>query len=191
MSTDSIVNSTPLVTGESEEWRDIPGFPLYQVSNLGRVRTRRPWGPHERPRRHWHVLKPWANNRGYLSVALCRVSHERGVNRLIHRLVLEAFVGPCPPGMEARHLLSNDVTDNRLCNLSWGTRSQNQGDRVAHGTDRRGSRHYLTRLTEDDVRRIRELSAAGARGCDLARQFNQRPENILKICRRLTWRHLP
>ena len=46
--------------------------------------------------------------------------------------VLEAFVGPCPPGLEACH--GNDVADdNRLENLRWDTRTENQLDRVRNG----------------------------------------------------------
>lgn len=51
----------------------------------------------------------------------------------IHRLVLESFVGPCPLGNECRHLNGNPM-DNRLDNLKWGTRSENQLDAVQHGT---------------------------------------------------------
>ena len=46
----------------------------------------------------------------------------------VHTLVLEAFEGRCPPGMECRHL--NDISfDNRRSNLAWGSRSQNIRDR--------------------------------------------------------------
>ena len=48
---------------------------------------------------------------------------------LVHRLVLLAFVGPCPVGMEGCHF-DNDATNNRLSNLRWDTLSNNQKDRV-------------------------------------------------------------
>lgn len=58
----------------------------------------------------------------------------------VHVLVLEAFVGPRPPGMECLH--SNDVgTDNRLSNLRWGTHSENLNDLVRNG------RHYWAQKT--------------------------------------------
>jgi len=52
--------------------------------------------------------------------------------RYIHHLVLEAFVGPRPPGTECCH--RNDIkTDNRLENLRWDTSSANMYDRVRNG----------------------------------------------------------
>lgn len=63
------------------------------------------------------------------------VQFSRGKTRVtpfVHRLVLEAFVGPCPEGMEGCHD-NGDSLDNRLENLYWGTRSQNNMDRVRHG----------------------------------------------------------
>ena len=63
---------------------------------------------------------------GHLTVQI------KGRSRWVHHLVLEAFVGPCPPGLQCRHL--NDVgTDNRLENLVWGTSSENAVDMVNNG----------------------------------------------------------
>lgn len=56
-----------------------------------------------------------------------------GENGLVHRLVLEAFVGPCPEGQEGCHN-NGDVLNCRLTNLRWDTKSSNNLDRVKHGT---------------------------------------------------------
>jgi hypothetical protein len=68
---------------------------------------------------------------GYLYVNLKRVGSQS--QRAVHRLVLEAFVGPCPPGMEGCHN-DGDQLNNRLDNLRWDTPSNNKLDSVRHGT---------------------------------------------------------
>src|SRR5262245_33766471 len=92
----------------AEEWRDIPGFDQYQISNCGRVRTK--------PR----ILKPWFNNTtGYFYIGLGR--KYRGT---IHRLVCLVFHGaPTAPQLDVAH---NDGcrTNNRADNLRWATRSE-------------------------------------------------------------------
>jgi len=77
----------------------------------------------------WRLLKPTPQYRGHLMVCIGRRNR-----RLVHRLVLEAFVGPCPPGMECRHFPDRDPSNNQLVNLQWGTPAENYADSVVHGT---------------------------------------------------------
>ena len=59
----------------------------------------------------------------------------------IHQIVLEAFCGPCPDGMEVLH--GNGIrTDNRLSNLRYGTRSENNADSIRHGTHPHSSKTH-------------------------------------------------
>lgn len=115
-----------------EEWKPIPGYEgSYEVSNQGRVRSLEridSGGNHRRGK----ILSPRKNPyRGHLAVLLYK--EDRRASQLVHRLVLEAFIGPCPEGMESCHW--NDVSDdNRLVNLRWGTRSDNRKDSVRNGT---------------------------------------------------------
>jgi len=132
-----------------ERWRPIPDARGYEVSNLGRVRSKdrvvvTSRGPRSVKGR---VLKATPNTDGYLMVNV------GGRNQTVHRLVLAAFVGPCPDGQEARHLNGNRA-DNRLANLAWGTRAQNEADRERHGGVLFGVRHPNTRLTPADDRDI-------------------------------------
>jgi len=113
-----------------EQWLPVFGFEdLYEVSDLGRVKSLgRPYcnGVRSFPPL---ILRPGPSNYGHLSVVLMpgRKTH------MVHRLVLEAFVSPRPPGMDTCHR-DGDPTNNRLDNLRWGTRSENIRDAVRHGT---------------------------------------------------------
>jgi hypothetical protein len=84
------------------------------------------------------VLHQYLSPKGYLDLWLGAPS-SRTVR--IHQLVLLAFVGPKPPGMQTRHL-DGDKTNNRLTNLVYGTPSENQRDNVRLGV------HPNTRKTE-------------------------------------------
>jgi hypothetical protein len=107
---------------EDFEWRDVPGFPGYKVSNYGQVKSvaRIIDRKNNTPRRVPEcVLRPGPSKSGHLSVVL-----GRGNTRLVHQLVLLAFVGPRPDGTEVLHS-DHNPTNNRLSNLRYGTRSEN------------------------------------------------------------------
>lgn len=134
---------------QEEIWRPITGYEgIYEVSNLGRVRSLDRVTIHGH-RRRGALLRPAPNRTGHQKVRLC---WEGVVNDfLLHRLVLEAFVGPCPEGMICCHG-PNGVLDNSVENLCWGTKSKNAGeDKLRDGTDNRGSKHAMARLTEEQV----------------------------------------
>ena len=79
---------------------------------------------------------------GYIQINLR--DRDRGGPRLGHHLVLEAFVGPQPDGMETRHL-NNVRNDNRLSNLLWGTSSENNYDIVKAGRNRNANKTHCPR----------------------------------------------
>jgi len=76
------------------------------------------------------VLKAGTNKAGYKLVSLWRDGKGRSCN--VHRLVAAAFLGPCPTGMEVRHL-DGDPTNNDVANLRYGTGSENCQDITRHG----------------------------------------------------------
>ena len=116
------------------EWREVAGEEgRYEVSDDGRVRSVMKGSPHE--------LKPWGRPpKGYLTV---KFGHA-GKSLSVHRLVLEAFRGPCPPGHEALHADDNHM-NNHLSNLRWGTRSENQIDRVRNGLSHNANKTHCKR----------------------------------------------
>jgi hypothetical protein len=112
------------------EYREVPGFPGYQVGNDGSVWTCRRKGGSDRGADRF--TSAWRLMRVHLHGGYCRVNLIRdGKNhsRAVHCLVLEAFVGPCPPGMEACHYPDADKANNRVENLRWDTHSGNMRDR--------------------------------------------------------------
>jgi hypothetical protein len=113
-------------------FRDVPGFPGYRVGDDGSVWYC--WITCRQGRRMtscWKPMKLAVHARGYLTVNLTPPSGGKYQTFRVHRLVLEAFVGPCPEDMECRHL--NGVRrDCRLVNLAWGTRAENIDDKRRH-----------------------------------------------------------
>ena len=168
------------------EVRDIPGFPNYAISRDGRV-----WSK-ARKSRHNHIypgiwLKPKFHKCGYPQYGLWR--DNKITWTLCHRLVLESWVGPCPPGKECRHLDGNPA-NNHLSNLKWGTAKENQEDRVRHGTQVHGSRQGLTKLTEGDMRFSRYLRWIGFPYKTIAAKLNVTIATIGYLCTNKTWRHV-
>lgn len=133
----------------------IEGFPGYLVTRDGRVlSTSSNWrGYGERE------LRPTLDGGGYYRVRMIANDGKRH-SRRIHSLVAAAFLPPRPFGHEVRHL-DGDKSNNSIDNLAWGTPKQNAADRDAHGTTARGERNGMARLTEDAVRKVRQLRAAG------------------------------
>ena len=97
----------------------------------------------------WRRRRPSPDRFGYLWVTF-RVGGQM-LMRMVHRLILETFTGPCPEGMIACHNNGNP-SDNRLGNLRWDTHRSNQADMVRHGTARRGQGHPNAKLTESQVK---------------------------------------
>lgn len=139
-----------------EEWRPVPGYEgLYEASNLGRVRS---------PRR---VLKQRLNNMGYPVVEMSRGGRSR--ESLVHRQVLKAFQGEPPAGTECRHL--NGVsTDNRIENLTWGSKSENTVDQIRHGTHRNARKAACPRGHEFTPENTYIQPSNGGRCCRTCRE---------------------
>lgn len=156
----------------TELWSPVPEYEeLYEVSNMGKVKS---LGRVDRLGREWRprVLKPGIRHGGYSVVNLWRDGQR--AQWLVHRLVLFAFVGPCPDGMEGCHNDGNP-RDNSLSNLRWDTRSANHLDKVKHGT------HHIANLTHCafghpfESRNLKKKTTDGRRrclACDRARSVS-------------------
>jgi hypothetical protein len=139
-----------------EEWKAINNYEgLYEVSSYGRVRSLpRSWiSGMGLVRTIPLTYKSQSKDKdGYLRVTLCKEGKKARVRT--HHLVLNAFIGPCPEGLQCRHL-DGDRTNNHTENLKWGTPSENAYDRVKHGRKhgRLGKKH--NKKTKQKMREAR------------------------------------
>jgi hypothetical protein len=163
---------------QSEQWRPVVGYEgRYEVSDLGRVKSLERtvqhvnrWGMITRciPER---ILKPSVHRRGHHRYVLCSDGHKHDVQ--VHRLVLEAFVGQCPPGMECCHN-DGDSSNNRVNNLRWDTRSSNTIDAVQQKTNHHARKTHCPRGHEYD-RIEKRPNGRTARSCSrCTRERNRR-----------------
>ena len=162
-------------------WRIIEGFSSYEISSDGQVRRRTegktcagkviPVG---------HVMKPSKKNKGHLGYRLVG-DDGKAVDLLAHRLVALAFIGPCP--MRGYIVCHNNgkPDDNRVENLRWDSNSQNQLDRLKHGTSTDGHRHPFAKLNVDQVKMIISMWDSGMSQSAIARHFEVVPHTICRI----------
>lgn len=151
----------------NEKWLPVVGYEgFYEVSDHGRIRSidRVVTGTDGVDKRVPGKMKStYIHKTGYLNVRLTK--HGVGKQAKVHRLVLEAFVGPCPEGMEGCHN-NGDRKDAQLANLRWDTRSANALDRVKHGNHNTAHNTHCPRghiLSEPNL--VRATSKEGRRAC--------------------------
>ena len=105
---------------QNEIWKPIPNYDSYRVSNLGRVKSVDRLSSNGRKLKG--EIKKSSDARGYLHVSLCKDGKCKYF--LVHRLVMLAFVGECPKGMEVNHIDENKH-NNCLSNLEYITNIEN------------------------------------------------------------------
>lgn len=167
----------------SEEWRPVVGYETaYEVSSFGKVRTIGDGWFSSRELNQHH------NHKVYLSVKLY-VNARYPKWRKVHRLVLAAFVGPCPPGHEGSHL-NGDSQNNHLDNLAWERRSTNIRRQREHGTRDFGSAIPNSKLTDEKVLSMRSRHGAGESVRSLAKEFKVSWSTAHYAISGVTWSHL-
>lgn len=130
-----------------------------------------------------------SKHQGYL-IAMIHDSTGQKRRRTVHSIVLTAFVGPRPDGMECRHLDGNRA-NARLDNLKWGTSGENHLDQRIHGTDNAGERNGQHKLTEMQVKAARILRRDGKmKYKDIASIFGVGITGIIFAIRGRKWKHV-
>lgn len=168
------------------EYREVNGFPGYRVGDDGSVWTQKSKG-RSKKLGEWRTMKLGKDTSGYL---MANLSHEgKSKTILVHHVVLRAFGFEKPtPKHETRHL-DGVKTNNRLGNLKWGTSKENNDDQRKHGTLCLGERHRSARLTELDIKKIRNDYPELDNG-EVAAIFGVDRSHICKIRKRRKWKHV-
>lgn len=175
----------------TEVWRDISGYTgVYQVSNLGRVRSLDRYekcGTFIRKRKG-KVLHQSVNRGGYLQLSLLKdgISHTKEV----HRLVAQAFLPNTDNLPEVNHI-DCDKTNNSVDNLEWVTREENTAHALFHGLKPKGDNHKSSKLTRKQVDWIRSHYIPndinlGAKA--LAEKFSVSISTIYRIMSNNAWK---
>ena len=168
-----------------EEWRDVPGFPGYQVSDRGNVRSLDRIVTTANGKRRalkGRPLKPQPNQDAYLVAKLCIGGLEW--SKLVHVLVARTFIGEPPCDNAQVHHANRNRQDNRLCNLSWQSGAEHLARHFI------GENNPAAKLTKATISEIRRLLAQGQSQRQVARKFDINQSNISRAVAGITWKHI-
>jgi hypothetical protein len=173
------------MTELTEEWRHI--IDGYFVSNLGRVKS--PDTKFKKSR----ILKFTTNKEGYLNVSV-GLGQNRTTQR-VNRLVAIAFIPNPDNKPEVGHIGFDangniDKTDNRVCSLVWMTGEENREHAIANGLHGVGESHKAAKLTDENVRCIKQLILQGELSSVIARRYNVHDGTISQIKKGRRWKHI-
>ena len=159
----------------------IQGFENYEVDELGQI-----WSLPKRTRKGTRLIKPLKHTKtGYMYVDLCKDGKVKKFT--VHRLVAITFIPNIENKCQVNHI-NGDKSDNRLINLEWNTRSENQKHSIRIGLrTTNGTKNSQSKLTEEQVLYIR---SSEERGYMLAKRFNISHATICDIKKRRSWLHI-
>ena len=170
---------------DDEEWRDVVGYEgLYMVSNLGNVKSL----PKRARHRNERTMKLSIGGGGYLYAHLRK--NGKDAQKLVHRLVAEAFIENTEDKPQVNHIDGNRCNNN-INNLEWVTCSENQlhAYRVLNRVRSTGGtpRPTKRKLTREQVIEIR---ASNESQSSLARMYGVGQHTIWCILKRKTYKEI-
>ena len=171
-----------------EEWRQIPGADGYEGSDHGRVRSYYLGGNHAKKRSPHPRVLARSTSRRYPTVSIKFDGATSYSTQRVHRLVMLAFVGPCPEGLEVAHL-NGDPGDARLSNLRYVTHAENESHKRHHGTLGVGERNSQAVLLGWQVAEIRYLASKGVARQKIAALFDLRQKYVSEVLSGRVWAH--
>jgi hypothetical protein len=166
-----------------ETWKDIRGFEgKYQISSIGNVRSL-----NYRRTNKIKNLAFWISTKGYPGVRL----GDRVVYR-VSRLVAQEFISN-PENLPCVLHRDDDVSNNKVSNLFWGTNKDNVDDKVSKGRQAKlkGELNGESKIKEKDVLEIRNrYLKGGTTHRELAKLFKVSKTQITRILNNKSWKHL-
>jgi hypothetical protein len=133
------------------------------------------------------ILKPCPDSNGYMFITHCPGSRTGQKRRKIHILVCETFHGPRPgPGYQVAHW-DGDKSNNSAANLRWATASENGMDKIHQDRHTRGVRNGSAKLTEGEVRQIRDLDHSPMTKIQIGKAYGVSDGMVGFIIRRKAW----
>jgi len=181
-----------LIKRNTEIWKDIKGFPGYQISNFGKVKSLDRCVNSSDNKVHFYkerILKPGNTGNVYLKVDLS-ISGQ-SISKTIHLLVIHHFGPPKPsPKHECNHKDGIKI-NNWWTNLEWMTSKENTNHAFSIGliNDRTGENNGFCKLTKKEVKKIRKLYATKRYSqSELGKMFNVTQANISAIIIYKLWK---
>jgi hypothetical protein len=159
---------------EDEEIRSIEGFPQYAASSLGRVISFHSGAP--------RILAPRPHAAGYKIITLANNGQQKTTT--VHRLIATVFL-PNPRGLPVVRHLDGDKARNGVANLAWGTYSENEADKIGHGTRRYGTGRM--KLNGEARAKVFALAQEGRSRYEIAAYFQVHYSTITRLLNGSTW----
>lgn len=186
----------PILITCQEIWKDIPDFEgLYQVSNLGNVKTLERTTKNKQGTclRKEKLLNLNISNRGYVNVKLYNTSKNIKKTIFVHKLVGLCFLNNANQYKEINHIDGNKLNNN-INNLEWCSRSHNVKEayrlNLRKETTYKGEGNITSKLKDVDVLKIRDLYNKGISMIKISEMYKVVPGTIGFIVKNQTWTHI-
>ena len=135
-----------IIKRNTEIWKEVKGYPDYQISNMGRVKSFK--------NNSSKLLKMVEGSNGYSRITL---QNEKSFNFRIHILIISHFGIPKPSPIHQCNHKDGDKSNNWNTNLEWMTPKQNNQHARATGLNNQyGANQLFAKLTDKIVKKIRK-----------------------------------
>lgn len=188
-----MIKRNPRIKRNYEIWKPIEGFPDYEISNMGRIKSLERYVKYKdgRNRLIAEKLLKYGNSKGYRIANL--FYGKKHFYKAIHILVLIHFIGPKPTPIHQGNHEDSDILNNWWTNLNWMTPKENTNHAIIAGVsnDMKGENNWNSKLTKQQVKEIRKLhSTKRYTQREIGKIFGLRPNYVGEIIRYNLWKNI-